>query len=161
MDPDMVLAATGSGCHHCPRCQCTPLRWAPKALGPSDTNMAPDWVATCPLVITGASDINRDPGCSKATDPDMALSCSSGLDVTMALHSCTGHSDLHASWTQIADLPLGIHTALSGNRRHACSPRPWRLQGHRPRHGPQQQSRPGCHHEFRWPQWQSGLWTPT
>lgn len=108
-----------------------------------------------------ASDINRDPGCSKVTDPDMALSCSSGLDVTMALHSYTGHSDLHASWTQVADLPLGIHTALSGNRSHACSPRPWRLQGHRPRHGPQQEPRPGCHHKFRWPRWQSGLWTPT
>ncbi|ERE66851.1 zinc finger protein [Cricetulus griseus] len=50
-----------------------------------------------PSMITRASDISSDPGSSKATNPDMALSCSSGSDVTMTLSSSTGHSDLDDS----------------------------------------------------------------
>lgn len=46
-------------------------------------------------MVTGALDINTDPGCSRAMDSDMALSRSSGPHVTMALGSSEGHSDLH------------------------------------------------------------------
>lgn len=38
------------------------------------------------------------------TEPDTALSCSSGQDITMALGSSTSHSDLNASWPSDANL---------------------------------------------------------
>ncbi|KAL6077024.1 hypothetical protein STEG23_008403 [Scotinomys teguina] len=38
----------------------------------------------------GAKDINSDPGCCTAIDPDMGLSCSSVPDVTMALGGSPG-----------------------------------------------------------------------
>ncbi|KAL6087808.1 hypothetical protein STEG23_004732 [Scotinomys teguina] len=40
--------------------------------------------------LSGASDNNTDPDKSRAMDPDMDLSHSSALDVTMALSSSTG-----------------------------------------------------------------------
>ncbi|XP_035302961.1 ankyrin repeat domain-containing protein 26 isoform X2 [Cricetulus griseus] len=44
---------------------------------------------------TLALGFNTDPGCSRVTDPDMALSCGSGTDITLALGSSTDHVDLH------------------------------------------------------------------
>ncbi|MEJ1275161.1 hypothetical protein NN561_006056 [Cricetulus griseus] len=84
-------------------------------------------------MVKGALDISMDPDCSKIMDPNMALSCSSGLDITMELGSSAGYSDLHASWPldtnldsdQMGDLTLGILTALSGNKSHTCQSRPW------------------------------------
>jgi hypothetical protein len=43
-------------------------------------------------VVTGITDINTNPCHCIAMDPDMALSCSSGWDLTMALGGRTGHS---------------------------------------------------------------------
>lgn len=37
-------------------------------------------------------------------EPDTALSCSSGLDITMALGSSISHSDVNASWPSDANL---------------------------------------------------------
>lgn len=42
------------------------------------------WFAWVP-VVTRATDINTDPNYGKTTDPDMALSSSFGLDITMDL----------------------------------------------------------------------------
>lgn len=52
-------------------------------------------VFTQTLVTTGATDIDPDPGCCRAMDPDKALCRSSGLDVTVALYGSTGHRDKH------------------------------------------------------------------
>ncbi|KAL6038663.1 hypothetical protein STEG23_001648 [Scotinomys teguina] len=49
-------------------------------------------ISAQPLMITGEMDINTDPSCSMATDPDMALWQQSGLDVTMALGGSIDHS---------------------------------------------------------------------
>lgn len=35
-------------------------------------------------MVSGATDINRDPDCGRDMDPDMVLDCSPGLDGTMA-----------------------------------------------------------------------------
>lgn len=59
---------------------------------------------TCPLisvVYTGFDDDrcnghHTDPDCSRVTDPDMGLSCSSGPEDIMTLSS--RHSDRDASW---------------------------------------------------------------
>ncbi|MEJ1286727.1 hypothetical protein NN561_017736 [Cricetulus griseus] len=96
---------------------------------PQQQHGPPSLVSTWPSMVTGASDISTDPGCSRAIDPDMALSCSSGRDITMTLNSSTGHSGLDASsdtnWTQVSDLTLGILMVLSGNRSHICQSGPW------------------------------------
>ena len=42
--------------------------------GPLDTIMALISGVCLPSMVTGASDISTDPGCCRATDPDMALS---------------------------------------------------------------------------------------
>lgn len=52
-------------------------------------------------------DINTDPGYSRAMDPDVALDCSSGLDVTMTLISSVSHSDLDTSWSSNTNLDSG------------------------------------------------------
>ena len=69
-------------------------------------------------MLPGAVDINTDPDCSRATDADMALGFSLGLDITMAHSGSTGHSDQHGprapTWTRVADWTLGICTAFGG-----------------------------------------------
>ncbi|KAL6080242.1 hypothetical protein STEG23_010363 [Scotinomys teguina] len=72
-------------------------------------------------------------GCCKALDSDLvALSCSSGLDVIMALGSSAGHPDLDSlkpdpwtpTWTQVSNLSPGIHMTLNGNRSKGHQLRP-------------------------------------
>lgn len=63
------------------------------------------------LVATCATDINSDLGFSRAKDTDIALSCCSGPDVTMAPSGSTGHSDVMAS---VAALPLNTNRATGG-----------------------------------------------
>lgn len=52
-------------------------------------------------MVVGASDISTDSDCSSVMDPDMALSCHSGLDVTMALDSNAVHPDAWPSDTNM------------------------------------------------------------
>lgn len=87
------------------------------------TNMAsgvgPD-LRLQPLVLIGATDIYKDPGCSRAIDPDIALSSSVRPEVTMAVQG-----------TQIgmalADTNMatgGICVASGGKRGHGHQYRP-------------------------------------
>lgn len=46
---------------------------------------------TQPLVATGATNVDSDPGYCKAMDPDMDLRSSLDLDNTRALGGSTGH----------------------------------------------------------------------
>lgn len=86
--PTWSSSVAGSGCYHCPG-----GRMALRHLhGP--------WflLTTCLSMVTDALDINTDPRCSWATDPNMVLSCPSGPDITITLCSNADHSDLDASW---------------------------------------------------------------
>lgn len=49
----------------------------------------------CPLVVTGAIDINSDPGCYRAIDPDIALCKIPSQDNTLTLGDSTDPSDQH------------------------------------------------------------------
>lgn len=77
--------------------QATQMSLAPATARSSDTNRAPGGMAQTsrPSMVTAASDINAGPDCCGTMDPDMALSCRSGLNVAMAPGSSVGHSDLH------------------------------------------------------------------
>lgn len=44
--------------------------------------------------------ISMNPGCGMVMDPDMALGCITGLDVTMASGGSAGHSDKYGPWRQ-------------------------------------------------------------
>lgn len=46
-----------------------------------------------PFIVSGAMNINPDPGCSRALDPDMVLYYSLDLDVTNVPSGNTGHLD--------------------------------------------------------------------
>lgn len=59
--------------------------------------------------------ISMDPGCGMVMDPDMALGCISGLDVTMASDGSASHSDKYGSWRQHRP---GYHIALTGSAGH-------------------------------------------
>ena len=91
------LAAAESVCHHCHRWQFRPLRtaWPQWQCGPQTLT----WPQTSGIHMTFCGNrylnIKTDPGCSMATDPDMAPSYSSGPKVTMVLCSSAGYSDLH------------------------------------------------------------------
>lgn len=89
-------------------CQLKPRMWAwvPVELvslglcwdhpsGKDQDQLFPEDGAALPwaLVITWPTDLNTDPGSSKATDPHMALGCSLGFNVSMALGSSSDHSD--------------------------------------------------------------------
>ena len=90
MDPDVALGSNqGPDTTMAPRQQCYQIRMAPAVASLSDTNMVS---GVCPdswhlhiSRITGATDINLDPGFCWATDADMALFISPGPDNTMAL----------------------------------------------------------------------------
>lgn len=43
------------------------------------------WISAWPLMIIGATNINKDPGLGRTMGPDMVPGCSSGQDITMAL----------------------------------------------------------------------------
>lgn len=68
-------------------------------------------------VVTGAVDINSDPGCFKVTDLDMTLSSSSGPDNTMAPGENEGHSDQHGHG--------GSSMAFRHPHGHRFWSRPW------------------------------------
>ena len=53
-------------------------------------------------MVTRAIDINTDPGFSRTTDSNMALSYSAGPDITMALGSSPGYSDLYDPYCRMA-----------------------------------------------------------
>ncbi|ERE65520.1 protein SCAF8 [Cricetulus griseus] len=42
------------------------------------------WASRNKKVVAGATDFNTDPGCGRATDPDMTFGNRPGLDITMA-----------------------------------------------------------------------------
>lgn len=46
-------------------------------------------------MVTGAMYLNTGPGCYRATDPDMVLCCSSGLDSFTAPGGSAVHPDLY------------------------------------------------------------------
>ena len=52
------------------------------------------------IMATGVVDINTDPDCTRAKDPDMVLSCHTSTDVPNALVRSTGHLDLYAPGRQ-------------------------------------------------------------
>lgn len=49
-------------------------------------------IYTRSLVVTWVRDVDTDPCCSKAMDPDMALSGSKGCDFTIGSDSRAGYS---------------------------------------------------------------------
>lgn len=57
---------------------------APEAMWPLGTNMVQTPGISMSLMAPGATDSNKDPGCSRAIDPDMALSSGCSLNDTMA-----------------------------------------------------------------------------
>lgn len=95
--PALSYTAAESVCHHCPQWQYDPetLAW-PLTLG----------VYTA---FHGSRSIGHQhrPGCSGATDIGMALSCTSGPEVTMSLSSSADHLDMNASWSLVTNLNSG------------------------------------------------------
>lgn len=89
MGPDVIMALTGIMGHFCPSgnvvlnhkhiLQCQPYPWA----------FIETWM------VTVATDINTDAGCSKAMDPDMALGHSLGPNISMVPCGSTFHPDLY------------------------------------------------------------------
>lgn len=74
-------------------------------------------------MVTGATDINADPGCDKAIDLDMAPGYNSDPDISMVSHGSTGHPALYGP----GDVTLkhrhglramGLCIALCSNRSH-------------------------------------------
>lgn len=127
--PTWSSSVTESGCHHCPS-----SRMALRHLhGP--WSLLTTWL----FMVTGALDISIDPRCSRATDPNMTFSCSSGPDVTMTLCSNASHSDLDASWSLDTNLDSGYwsdpghpHGAWQQQEPHMsiqtlAAVRPWTL----------------------------------
>lgn len=97
-------------------------------------NLAHIWqprlsASTWSLWVTVATDINLDPGCTRAMNMEMALTCPLGQEVTMAPGGSTGHSDRHG--------PCGS-MALRHKHGHGWGPRPWAfLHGLKWKHEPQ------------------------
>ncbi|KAL6081661.1 hypothetical protein STEG23_005568 [Scotinomys teguina] len=67
-------------------------------------------------------DINTDPDCGTATDPDMALNSSSRLDDSLALCGSTAHSDRLASHvsSKASAWPLVLTGATDINTDLGC-----------------------------------------
>lgn len=80
------------------------------------------------IMATDVMDINTDPDCTTAKDPDMVPSCSPGPDVTKALVRSTCHLDLYGPG---CNMPLG--DSMVGDQTLAAV-------GHRPRLGPHRSS---------------------
>ena len=59
-------------------------------------------------MVSGATDINSDPGCGRAMNPNMALGSSPGTDDIMAPGISTG---THIGLALVAALPLGANMA--------------------------------------------------
>lgn len=78
------------------------------------------WVFVLPLVVTGAMDINPVLGWSKAMDPDMALVCSLGLDVSMALGGSRSPQFVWSWWQR--DLWATTWPQVSAHTRGICKP---------------------------------------
>lgn len=77
-----------------------------------------------PSVVTGATEINSDHGCCRATDPGMALGNSANTGDIVALSDSAGYTDGQGpSLQQYTLWPLATQTAghcmvLSGDRSH-------------------------------------------
>ena len=97
MDPDMVLFSDWVWMSPLPQ-------WQDGPETPSWPLISVDYM---PSMVTDALDISTDPRYSRATDPNMILSCSSDPDVTMTLCSNADHSDLDASWPLDTNLDSG------------------------------------------------------
>lgn len=67
-------------------------------------------------MTTETTDVNPDPGCHRATDPDMTLSINLGTYDTMALGGSTGHPDLYDP---------GCSMTPRLQRSHILQPKPW------------------------------------
>ena len=77
-------------------------------------------------------DFGTDPSLSRTTGPDMILSSSwvwmaPSQVAVLATQICMARpyrGPQTPTWTQVADLTLGIHVALDGKRSHIYPPRP-------------------------------------
>lgn len=89
----------------------------------------------CPLVVPWAMDFNTDHRCGGTTDPDMVLSSSLDLIVTMTTGDIVGHSDWHGLHSRVAlkhqhgprwpkplasTLPLMVSVAMNRNTDSGC-----------------------------------------
>ena len=92
--------------------------------GKGQGQLSPEDGAALPwaLVITWPTDLNTDPGSSKATDPHMTLGCSLSFNFSMASGSSSDHSD---QCGPSSSMPLRHHRGHG----HLHSPqkyhRPW------------------------------------
>lgn len=93
-------ANSNPGCG--PRCQLSWSVWASAGTTPQARVRA----SSPQKVITWPTDLNTDPGSSKATDPHMALGCSLGFNVSMASGSSSDHSDQYGP---SSSMPLRHH----------------------------------------------------
>lgn len=111
-------------------------------------------------MVSGTTDINIDPGFSRATDPGMILDHNLGLDDTMAPCGSTGHPNQpgpgcgtalgHSHGHRLWPRPRGFGVAPSSNTGQGHQPRTWSWHEHGPRHGPQQKTGSSCHHGPTW-----------
>lgn len=62
------------------------------------------------------------PGCSRVSDPDVALGGSTGLDITMASGGSTGHSDQFAPSLLEAAWPTEVGSGCSTDHRGLYGP---------------------------------------
>lgn len=109
-----------------------------------------------PLTVTVAMDITEDSDCGRTMGPDVALSHSSGSDVTMAPGGSTCHPNLYdpdpdghmalKHQHEVSAQTTGLCMALCGNRSYRYQHRAWLLQSRGSRHSPRQQSSSGHHH---------------
>lgn len=145
LGPDATMAHCGSSGHS-------------DLYGPITSSRQPRPQAfSWPLVVSEVMDINRDPGCRNATNPNMAPHHSLGLDVTRVRGGSTGPNGSVALEDQyrlacltrsqssaqslvvseVADINTdpGCYSAIDMDMAHPQ---------------PQQQPRPRCHHASQW-----------
>ncbi|XP_021085410.1 uncharacterized protein LOC110341720 isoform X2 [Mesocricetus auratus] len=112
---------------------CRPLTsiWPPEAARCSDINngfqwQPRPWTSARPPVATWTMDINTDTGCSRNTDPHIALGNSTGMDITMTSdgspgcshqagphhHHIPGSASLHRAHTALLLLSLAYHSSI-------------------------------------------------
>lgn len=107
-----------------------------------------------PCTNTGHRHHHR-PSCSRSMGPDVALSSNLSPNITK-VPVASQVTQISMVWQQLSprastlsqgtEQTLALRRALGGNKSPGHHPRPWSLQGHKPRHGPKQQPGPGCLH---------------
>ncbi|MEJ1281221.1 hypothetical protein NN561_012170 [Cricetulus griseus] len=86
-------------------------RWQPRCL-------ALAW----PLMVSGATDVNTEPGCNRDPDPDMALTSSPSLDDTMAPVDSPGHQiGLAPAAAQPSDTNMCLQSDVTCQACHGVS----------------------------------------